>query len=457
MNRSMPGRALIVLIAVAMIGGLPSRTAEVAAALTDCMDATCRVSAGENRGSGCAFERSRGHVLVLTSAHVVEEHNAVMCEFWRHGHQSVPIAGRVCLRSSAADAAVIAIPEAAFGGILPEVIPVSPEDCVLQTGQTVTSVGCVKGGWPTGWKGHVVGYMNGDVCFRPPPADGRSGSAVFDAQGRQIVALLRAREETTGLGVATSVQSLYQAFRQRPTERQTQTCPSDACKPLERLLPNQRSPHGSQPQVWPTLPGAASSAAVDLSETNRKLDRIAELLSGLQPSTEATIPLVPVRPPDNGEGSQRINAAQGAAQRASSQLGELRERLSGLDQVVQKLTGELNTLPERVSERLDKVKSEGAETSREIARAYAKDLLSEKLTDGTLGWSAGKIAGGALGLSGPLALAVTVGAWLVSRRAASRIQGDDPLLVTQLYDRLARRVDDLRDRLGRGDTHGSNP
>ena len=85
---------------------------------------------------------------------------------------------------------------------------------------------------------------------------------------------------------------------------------------------------------------------------------------------------------------------------------------------------------------------------RDVARAYAKDLVQEKLSDGKLGLTGGKLIGTALGLSGPLTLGIGVGMWFLSRRVGAKVESGDPLLVQRLFDRVTDRLDDLRDRVG---------
>ena len=150
-------------------------------AISDCIDATCRVTTADgSRGSGCVFEISRGRVYVLTAAHVVGASETAQCEFWRHGHRSRSIPGWVITRveNDHCDAAVVALEESSFRGILPKVIPVAPRNHIVPPGATLTSVGCANGAWSTGWKGHALGYRGADLHFRPTPADGRSGSAI---------------------------------------------------------------------------------------------------------------------------------------------------------------------------------------------------------------------------------------------------------------------------------------
>jgi S1-C subfamily serine protease len=120
-------------------------------AISDCIDATCRIRAAEeSTGSGCVFEISQGYVYVLTAAHVVGRSSRVQCEFWRFGHQSRPLAGEVIARSKASDGAVVALPASSFEGVLPAAIPLAPLDYTVPKGTTLTSVGCAQGGWSTG-------------------------------------------------------------------------------------------------------------------------------------------------------------------------------------------------------------------------------------------------------------------------------------------------------------------
>ena len=146
MKRSMVGLLIYWAVAIAAIILLTIWAAGVArASIADCIDATCRITAGDvasgqgGRGTGCVFERSQGRVFVLTCAHVVGSQSVVQCEFWRQGHQSRALPGRVTARSPAADAAIVTLDERLFGGVLPKVVPIARRDYVLRPGQTVTS------------------------------------------------------------------------------------------------------------------------------------------------------------------------------------------------------------------------------------------------------------------------------------------------------------------------------
>lgn len=302
------------LVCAGAVLAMMARCRAAEASLADCIDATCRISAPDgSRGTGCAFEKSQGYVFVLTAAHVVGGHGSVECEFWRQGHQSIPLTAKVIVRSQTIDAAVVSLPLSAFGGLAPTCVPIAPQDYRLAEGDTVTSVGCASGAWATGWKGHVLGYANLSLCFMPPPADGRSGSALFDARGEKIVGLIWGRQDEERRGYAVTVENLYRGlnFRQtgsgwvhRPlpllTVVEPSQCGPGGCTPGQ-LLPYRRYQEQRQQDrdrrldqldldlrlrpgggIWPTLPPQAQPPQtqppppnLDL-EVDRKTEREAE-------------------------------------------------------------------------------------------------------------------------------------------------------------------------------------
>ena len=303
------------------------------AALSDCHDATCRITAADgSRGTGCCFERSRGTVYVLTNAHVATSAK-VRCEFWRQGHRSRPITGRVIARSSAADAAIVALAESSFRGVLPAVVPLAERGRDPAPGATIVSVGCAQGAWATGFVGHVLGYRNGDLCFLPVPADGRSGSAIFDAGGTRIVGLLRARSAQDSYGIATSLAQLYRelskptAYVSQPTTSQAieSTSQSTQCGPwgcpVPRVVPPCPSQSGriqvespSSPDVWPTLPRQSTvdvtsptvNVEVELAPALAKIDQLREVNQGIA-ATLVEIKTAVVNPPTDTDRRRHLN------------------------------------------------------------------------------------------------------------------------------------------------------
>lgn len=319
-----------------------SVAAPAAADLAKAIDATARITVrtaqGEGKGTGTVFEIGQGYVYLLTCAHVVDGATDVSCEFWQGGHQSQPMAARVVMRSPGElDAAVVAVPESSFAGRLPPVIPVAPRGTQLTPGEMVCSAGCPRGSWTTGWKGHVVSSDASTLQFLPPPAEGRSGSAVLDAQAERIVGLLKARRiNEPVVGIATSLEGIYRGLTRQTGEAEPRpigpeavnvpymagtaydgpgnlaggcpggACPGGSCPPQRRpLLPvprqprPQESPYGQAPQPqpgpetggtipWPTLPPSASPAPATPAPSSPILP--------IPPATPQPVPPVIVAP-----------------------------------------------------------------------------------------------------------------------------------------------------------------
>jgi hypothetical protein len=431
----------VLVIALGIILAIVSALCGTAkAAMTDCIDATCRITAADGGvGSGCVFEIGDGRVFVLTAAHVVGNDTAVRCEFWRQGHQSRAISGQVIARSEAADAAVVAVPEAAFEGILPGVVPFAPRDFAVPAGATLSSVGCANGSWSTGWKGHALGYSDGDLHFVPTPANGRSGSAIFDADGKIIVAVLRARTANDSEGIATPVKTIYDAFttktQSKPEWRESAcetpaqcpggTCPGGSCpggvcpmqggsqpSPAPYLLPYRyreqfrNQPGGSPPSkpgtaspAWPTLPGG-NSASADLGPTNEKLDRIADMLGVLIQSKPADAVDDKARKQADDAAKAATDAktaadkAATAAADAGTQVKNLADQTLGVvgevkkvGGVIERFGGDPETLIQRALDRVSKVKTELGPNAEpdDVVKGYLKDLAREKLKEGLAG------------------------------------------------------------------------
>jgi len=386
-------------------------------AMTDCIDATCRITSPDGGvGTGCVFEISQGTVYVLTAAHVVEGGQSAQCEFWTTGHQSSPLSGQVIAKSTTVDAAIIAVPEVAFGGILPKVIPIAPRSRVIAPGETLTSVGCANGTWSTGWKGHALGYSGADLHFLPTPANGRSGSAVFDAEGKMIVAVLRARTVNDSEGIATPVQCLYDAFGikakaggwrpeavgLKPEACLTQclggSCPGGQCPaPAPYLLPyrykeqyRNQQPAPSQPAApspaWPTLP-IVQPGTVDLGPTNEKLDKIAALLIKQFQPTSPSAAQVPLPAPVDDAARKAADEAKTTAAEAKVQSDKVADKLGKIDSIFEKFGTDPETLIQKAIDRVNKVKTELGPNAEpdDVFKAYAKDLVKEKLKEGLAG------------------------------------------------------------------------
>ena len=241
------------------------------------------------------------------------------------------------------------------------------------------------------------------------------------------------------------MQSIYDAFsvkteakpewRESPEEMFVQcpggNCPSGNCpggvcpmpsgsqpSPATYLLPyryreqNRNQQGGASPQkpaapspAWPTLPGSASGS-VDLSPTNEKLDKIADMLGALIQSQPAQAPK-PAETVDEKARKQADEAAKAAtdaktaadkaataATDAGTQVKNLADQTLGVvsevkkvGTVIEKFGGDPETLIQKALDRVNKVKTElgpNADTD-DVVKGYLKDFAKEKLKEGLVG------------------------------------------------------------------------
>ena len=198
--------------------------------LMDCIDATCRVktvTAGSmySVGTGVVFKIDNDTVYVLTNAHVATT-DSMKLEFWKDGHKLDAVVGKTTLRDRQRDVAVISVPRSKFVDYLPTVIPLAARGTVLEDGQTIMSAGCPKATWTRAWIGHVENTKNGRVAFQPGPYGGQSGSALFNATGSEIVALLNLQERNSRdgpiiRGYAVTLENIYIAVYGEVVEKDT--------------------------------------------------------------------------------------------------------------------------------------------------------------------------------------------------------------------------------------------
>jgi hypothetical protein len=183
----------------------------------DPIDATVRLRSGgtfsQACGTGTVFRVDQDGVLILTCRHVVGNSRSMQVEFWSHGWQAdQAVTGKVVARGKRTDSAVIEVPRSALRALganyLPPHVPLASGS--LSKGDTILSVGCPNAVWPQLFRGHLVDtriYSGGaqSLAFVPPPAGGRSGSAIFDATGEHIVGVLHSRDDQNGVGIADPI------------------------------------------------------------------------------------------------------------------------------------------------------------------------------------------------------------------------------------------------------------
>jgi hypothetical protein len=390
-------------------------------------------------GTGVLVDKEGEYGLIITCQHLFREGLGKVTVVFPDGEA---FEARLVHQDRAGDLAALVIAR-------PSAEPVRVAGTPPQPGEPVQSCGYGPDGRYWCNQGRVVGYSQTaqttgwetlEITGRARQGD--SGGPIFNSQG-ELVAILWG---TDGRSVSGTYSGRVDRFLQQtgryllPWNAKNDPAhrgPSDRAPANPPCSPANPAGGPSGPVPVPGVSGGISAA--DLSRIESRLDRILELLSGAgqpgQPARSNPSSNVP-----RGGGEPGVKPAEQAVPSAGQSLqpgvADNQAAASLFRQAVQQLVGELGSLPDRIQARLEKVQAAGAPTTPETIRAYVQDFLSEKLADGSLGWTMGKLLAAALGLSGPVALGLTVGAWLIGRRIGRKVQAGEPLLVQQLAERI---------------------
>ena len=411
---------VVLVVALAMVAGRCEGA-------TDIIDATVRVLGPDGSPAGTAVVVGNdGQTLVLaTCGHVVRKgkqgdgpiHQTMAVECWRDGFRSTAQPARVTAAGLPGDldAGLLGVSVAVFGGSPPPQVPLAPTGFQLQPGQTIISVGCAMGSWPTVFRGHVVQMSAeeqaevplGSFAFTPGPAPGRSGSGVFALyQGQPVlVGILYGQSKVLPRGYATSIDTIRQKWGVVaktsivPVQCENGQCPGVIPKVYQgifgggnRSQPPQPPPLPVPSNPFPGMPawGGPATPTVDAQLTGRVATLEAKVVSlerGLGDVTMAVDPYA----------SEEVEGLK-------SKVAEVVEELGGFRGVIDKVkAGELHGV-----------------------RAIAKALLM------AYGWW-GLIAGGAVGYF----------IWDLYRK----VKTGDPLLVEKVRARLHDRMEPVRERI----------
>ena len=240
----------------------------------DAVSATCRVRWEGGIGTGVAYYGKVGpDVYVMTARHVMNDKGSfaksAACEFFLGSPDALSVTGTVMYPAADVDIVAIRLPKARFGGKLPAIVPLAKEP--PKPGDVLISVGCRYGEVPTAFKTRVVGYRGTDMVFDVTPAEGRSGSAMFNADGTAVCGLLVARDDESRVGIAESVVSFVKAVGRKTLQCGPGGCPLPGQRinqfgaiNINRPIPTQPTPEaipGWDTPGQPTQVDAIDSAA----------------------------------------------------------------------------------------------------------------------------------------------------------------------------------------------------
>ncbi len=217
-------------ILFAILIGFPS---SACADIKNAMQAVCRVTVTYKQpsksdskvkvtkytiGSGVIYREDEKNFWILTAGHVVSKKDIEKIEvaFFTKGFRTTRFKVKriwVNYTSQAPnDLAVLALEKASLSRWhMPKLVPVAPRTRQLKKFQTILTTGCPQGGWPTTFMGHIKNVSDTTFDLVPCPHKGRSGSAVFDEDGKEIIGIVIWWRDRNGskFGTAVSIEGIY--------------------------------------------------------------------------------------------------------------------------------------------------------------------------------------------------------------------------------------------------------
>ena len=175
-----------ILLALAVLFALPVDAGEIrrATSFEDAYRATCRVTAGNSRGTG-TFNglTDDGAGIVTTNAHVVGNTQNVLLDFWTNGKQET-VRGVVVARFFDArrpsDFAIVKVSRDDIARISPPFVALGGTNSAPAPNSYFYSAGAPKGRYVSAWIGRTLSdNMQGSFTFQPGPVPGQSGSAII--------------------------------------------------------------------------------------------------------------------------------------------------------------------------------------------------------------------------------------------------------------------------------------
>ena len=237
------------------------------------LNASCRIYSpslsGRYVGSGTCVGIVDGYVWTITNAHVIRKaYGPVSVQwYWKgwEGNDKMPAEIKLVRDEEAVDLAILRQSVAAFGGRLPGVGKLPPEDFRLQKNAIVYTVGCPHGSHPTLLECRIIGpeTWRAGIQFSPRPEQGRSGSGIWSADGKYLVALLDSwSRDNPNYGGAIWHTQLRKCMESAATKYETRLfdgsfggriCNGGSCPPQRQ---QQQTQQGAA-QVYPDLPPLA--------------------------------------------------------------------------------------------------------------------------------------------------------------------------------------------------------
>lgn len=200
---------------------LPQPASSAELTIEDVMEASCRVTAGNSKGTGTVIGEDDENFIVITNGHVVHGERGYSLEFWQDGYQSNPFPAKLewytYESGTNSDVAILTVPKKYFGNHPPRVIPLAAKDYAPKNNDELIGGSCPHGQPVMGWKARCLKNLGSTVTFNHSPIPGQSGTGIVgyevDENGEKqprIVTLLAWRVGEGKYGAGVSVKRVWE-------------------------------------------------------------------------------------------------------------------------------------------------------------------------------------------------------------------------------------------------------
>jgi hypothetical protein len=168
---------------------------------------------GDSCGTGVVYDETDKSYLILTAGHVVDVPGMkVEVRFYHTGEESHLMYGKSIKAeydesNHNKDLAIVELSKSQFKNYpKPKIVKLGDKNYKFKRKEKISSIGFPKCGWETAWLGKYTGHVNKNLIkFAPPPLKGRSGSAIFDSNFKNILGVI-----TRNDGTAISIKKIHE-------------------------------------------------------------------------------------------------------------------------------------------------------------------------------------------------------------------------------------------------------
>lgn len=181
---------MYLLLAFLITANAPSN-----ASLHDVTDAIAQVTHHNGLGTAFCFKEDTDSYYLMTAGHCCQAKAVAINLF--HGEKTLQISADIVEKAFMGpldinvDAAILKVKKENLG-TYPKlnVLSLITNEEAKKVSGTIWTYGCPKGGFPTAYRGRIIGVKDEEIYFTPTALVGRSGSPIFNSDGTKVIGMI---------------------------------------------------------------------------------------------------------------------------------------------------------------------------------------------------------------------------------------------------------------------------